>query len=610
MAENIKKDKKSDKICTSIGGQAVMEGVMMRGKKSMAIAVRDSDGCIRLETKRIKQSNSFFSKVPVIRGVFNFLSTMIMGINTLMRSADVYGEAEPTKFENWLSKKFKINLMTVVTVISLFLGVGLAVALFVLLPTFLADTTFKIFNISNNSSPTGYSFLVGGFKIIILICYLLLVSLLKDIKRTFMYHGSEHKTISCYESGKELTVENAQKCSTLHNRCGTTFLFYVVFLSIITFIVVQKIVNISLIDNYFIQIGVRILIIPLVAGLAYELLKFLAKNNWLIFKPLKLPGLALQKITTKQPTDDMVEVAILAFKTVLEMENDDSIPEVKFVTMQKTENVYKEIQALFENAGIEGTADIDWIFIHVLGIKRSEIKETKIIKAKDYEAILALAKLRASGKPLQYVLRETEFYGFKIKLNEDVLIPRFDTELVAEKAISFIKKDDKVLDLCTGSGCIAVTVQKKTGCKMFATDISEKAIELAKKNAALNNADITFMQSNMFEKLSDEKFDCIISNPPYIKTANIQFLDKTVKEYEPLNALDGGIDGLDFYRIIAQEGKKHLNSGGVIVLEIGEGQTEDVKNLFADYADIKVYKDLCNIDRILTIQGDTTADDR
>lgn len=599
--DNMKNNENTKQRKTYIGGQAVMEGVMMRGKKSMAIAVRDEDGLIRLETKRLKENKSVFAKLPVIRGVFNLISTMAMGVSTLMRSADVYGEAEPSKFEKWLSEKLKINIMTIITIISLTLGIGLAISLFILLPTFLSDLTYNIFNLSKNASPTGYSFLVGGFKIIILIIYLLLVSLIKDIKRTFMYHGSEHATISCYESGKELTIENAINCSTLHNRCGTTFLFYVLFLSIIIFIVLQEISQVSLIDNYFVQIGVRILIIPLVAGLAYEMLKFLAKHDLFILKPLKLPGLALQKITTKKPTAEMVEVAITAFNAVLKMEEDDNIPEVKFITMQKYEDVYKQLKEMFEKAGIKGEADIEWIFVHVLKIKRSKIKETKIIKAKDYEKILEFAKQRAKGKPLQYVLGETEFYGYKIKLNQNVLIPRFETELVAEKAVSLINKQDNVLDLCTGSGAIAIAVQKKTDCKMIAADLSEKALSLAKENAENNKAEIEFVKSDMFKNLKG-KYDYIISNPPYIKTEDIKTLDNIVKDYEPIQALDGGEDGLKFYKILAEKSKDYLTEKGIIVLEIGENQAEDLKKIFAEYQNIEITKDLSGKNRIFTAQ--------
>ncbi|MDD4003243.1 MAG: peptide chain release factor N(5)-glutamine methyltransferase [Clostridia bacterium] len=598
----------SEKNCakkSNIGGQAVIEGVMMRGKKSMAIAVRDSDGCIRLETKRLQPPNSKLSKIPVLRGIVNFISTMVMGINTLMRSADVFGEAEPTKFEKWMAKKLKINLMTAVTVISLFLGIGLAIALFVLLPTFLTDMIYLLADISKDVQPILYSIIVGVFKIIILLCYLLTVSLIKDIKRTFMYHGAEHKTINCYESGQQLTVSNIQKHTTLHNRCGTTFLFYVIFISIIVFILLQSLISFSIIDNYLAQVGIRILAIPLVAGIAYELFKFLAKHDWKIFMPLKLPGLLLQKITTKEPDDQMVEVALTAFTAALEMDSDDSIKEVKFATAKKREDVEKTLADMFEKANIsQPQANIDWTISHVLNIERNKIITVKTISAKDYQTIIALAKNRAKGEPLQYVLKETQFCGYKINLSQDVLIPRFETEIIAEEAIKRIKPQSSVLDLCTGSGCIAIAVQKKTGCKVSAADISEKAVKLAKSNAAANNAEIEFIVSDMFENLAGRKFDIIISNPPYIKSSDIDSLEREVKDYEPLSALDGGEDGLKYYKIIAQNAKNFINDGGIIFLETGYNQSEEVKELFSEYNNIEVIKDLDGNNRILKIGGE------
>lgn len=205
--------------------------------------------------------------------------------------------------------------------------------------------------------------------------------------------------------------------------------------------------------------------------------------------------------------------------------------------------------------------------------------------------------------PLQYVLGETHYYGYKIKLNQDVLIPRFETEILAEEALKKITPQSSVLDLCTGSGCIAIAVQKKSGCKVTAADISEKAVKSAKSNAEENNAEIEFIVSDMFENLGGRKFDIIISNPPYIKSADIGGLEREVKGYEPLSAIDGGEDGLKYYKIIAENAEDYLNDGGSILLEIGYNQSGEVKKLFSEYKNIEIIKDLDGIDRILIISG-------
>jgi release factor glutamine methyltransferase len=230
---------------------------------------------------------------------------------------------------------------------------------------------------------------------------------------------------------------------------------------------------------------------------------------------------------------------------------------------------------------------------------RGRISEQKTVSAKNYEAILALASRRIAGEPLQHVLGETDFYGCRLQVEPGVFIPRFETEEVAEFAAERIKPEHSVLDLCTGSGCIALAVQKKTGARVTASDISAEALALAKRNAEENGVTVDFMLSDMFEAI-EEKFDVILSNPPYIATAEIGTLDPVVRDFEPGAALDGGEDGLKFYRVIAAEAKNYLRAGGLIVLEIGAGQAEAVSALFAGYADVQVKKDIYGSDRIFS----------
>lgn len=224
---------------TSIGGQAVIEGVMMRGKSSMATAVRDEDGVIRLETKRLKNSKNVFLKILIFRGVIAFIQSLFGGMNVLMRSAEVYGESEPSKFEKWLSKKLKIDVMSIIMTLSLLLGVALALFLFIYLPIECRKLLETIFGLS--FGVWAKNLIEGGLKLLIFVIYVVLCSLIKDVKRTFMYHGAEHKTITCHEKGLDLTVENAKKCSRIHDRCGTTFIVFVLIISIISFAVLESV---------------------------------------------------------------------------------------------------------------------------------------------------------------------------------------------------------------------------------------------------------------------------------------------------------------------------------------------------------------------------------
>lgn len=582
---------------TNIGGQAVFEGVMMRGASAMATAVRDANGDIRVESKRVKptKKKNVILRLPIIRGVVNFFASMVTGIKTLMRSAEVYGGDEPSKFDTWLAKKLKIDIMDIVIFLGVVLGLGLSVLLFILSPQWVAELISRFTTITPNS--LAFNFIEGGLRMLIFIIYILLVGLTKDIKRTFMYHGAEHKTISCYEEGKELTVENVRGCSRLHDRCGTTFMFFVMLVSILVFSLVNSFFNVTGILRSLLKIA----FLPLVAGLSYELLKGLAKTDCFIFFPIKLPGLLLQKITTKEPSDDMIEVAIKSFTTVLEMDADESIPEQDFITARKICDLKKDVVGILTAGGITEDAEAEWIVSIVCNIKRSEINDNlSYVSPREVEKAYNVAKERVEGRPLWYVFGNAEFYGRKFSVDERVLIPRPETEELVYNAIKYVNSTSKALDLCTGSGAIAITIKLEKGCEVYASDVSLDALDVAKKNATDLGADINFIESDLFVNI-DEKFDLIISNPPYIKTDDLIGLQAEVKR-EPVIALDGGEDGLDFYRKICYGAKDCLNENGVLIMECGVEQAQSIKELLLEYncyKNIEIIKDLNGIERIV-----------
>lgn len=593
-------DKKNNKKIkkTAIGGQAVIEGVMMRGRQSMATAVRDGEGNIQIESTRLtpQDKKPLILRLPIIRGVVSFFSSLVGGTKTLMRSASVFGDqGEPTKFEKWLAEKLHVDIMGVVGALGIVLGLALSVLLFVMLPQWATNGLNALLNFGKTSFL--YNLIEGLIRIIIFVCYILLTSLMPDIKRTYMYHGAEHKTITCYEKGMELTPENAKKCRRVHDRCGTTFLFFVMLVSILVFSIANSFLKV----DGILRILLKIALLPVVAGLSYELLRALAKTNCFIFYPLKAPGLLLQHITTREPDESMLEVAIAAFKTVLAMDSDESIPTTSFITAMPADKLVQEVETILKNGGIDEKSDVEWIVCAATGLKRSELEKNKtIVQPTHVKKAIETAKQRASGRPLWYILGDTDFYGYTIKVDERVLIPRPETEELVAFAAQEIKPESRVLDLCTGSGAIAIAVKLKTSANVTASDISECALELAAQNAENNKADVTFIKSDMFAEI-DGKFDVIISNPPYIPAADIEGLDKSVKDYEPRIALDGGADGLDFYRIIAKGAVNKLNEGGKLFLEVGIGQAEDVKKLLeqAGFNTVEIRKDISGIERMI-----------
>lgn len=557
-----------------------MEGVMMRGKTSVAMAVRAPDGEIELHTERLKPRGKA-SKIPVVRGVVSFVSSLAVGMRSLLKSAEVSAPEDeaPSKGS---------------TTIAVVIGVVLAVGLFIALPLFIS---YAIRTWTPLDNLAVISVIEGVTRLVIFIGYLAAVRLMPDIKRTFMYHGAEHRTINCYERGLPLTVENVQSCSTKHNRCGTTFLFFVVVFAIILYALLNWIFTLFegyeyIFENFFFKLGIRLLLLPLIAGLSFELLRGLAMlpdNKFT--NALRAPGLALQKLSTCIPEDDMAEVAIAAFNAVLELDEQPNKPTMDFYERDFAAERKKLAAKLAENP-----QDADWIYCHILGKKRAELGGVGVIKSGLVKKANEYADRLLSGEPLDYVLGNSEFCGVKISVDDRVLIPRFETELLANLAVEKIGDGTpRVLDLCTGSGCIAAVMAKSTDAEIVAADISDGALEVAKKN--LEGTGVSLVRSDMFQNI-DGAFDIIVSNPPYVRSGEIASLAPEVT-CQPHIALDGGEDGLDFYRVIADNADKYLNDGGTLLLEIGCDQAQDVVRLLNGIGGCEIIKDLDGKDRIV-----------
>ncbi len=605
-------EKKRKKNCTYVGGQAVLEGVMMMGKTSMATAVRDPDGEIQIEAKRIKKGPhlSRATKIPFVRGTVNLVLSLVRGTGTLMRSAAVYGEdgEEAGRIQKWFAEKFKVNVMDIISIISVILGVVLAIGIFIFLPQFLVGLLGKVSPI--NETHWAYYVLLGVLKLIIFIGYLSLILLMKDIRRLYMYHGAEHKTINAFERGVELTPEKVKECSRIHDRCGTSFLFIVLFINIVVisavnwafFTYVAPDVT-NRVARFFIKFVIELVLLPLIAGISYEVLKFLAKFDNKFVNFFKAPGKLLQKtLTTREPDEEMISVAIEAFKKVLEMDADATVPETEFVTSGILSKMLTATKERFRQEQID-ESDAEWIYSIALGVKRENLKNERIITSYESKKINKIVTERLTGRPLWYIIGDTEFNGCKIKVDERALIPRPETEILADYAVKSIEEGDKVLDLCTGSGCIAVSIAKNCLPKrvsVTASDLSDAAIMLAKENARYNSVSIDFVQSDLFTNVHG-RYNLIVCNPPYIKSSEIPNLQREVKNFEPKIALDGGDDGLDFYRRISKSIRSYLAKDGILLLECGEGQAEEILKLFEkrDYA--MVMKDLSGVDRFIKI---------
>lgn len=302
-----------------IGGQAVIEGVMMRGKHMYSLAVRNSEKEVEVVKNDIKvYSDKYkFLKFPIIRGIVAFVDSMITGMKVITKSAEMAGldaddgneEQEQSKFDKFLEDKFGDKLMDYMIYFSVAVAIVLSIAIFMVLPVWISNLLNNFFHVS-----TWALGIVEGFvRIAIFLGYIFLTAQMKEIKRVFQYHGAEHKTINCFESDEDLTVENVKKHTRLHKRCGTSFLIIVMIVSMVVFLFLRT-------DIVLYRILSRIILVPVIAGISYEIIKWAGKSDNMLVKIVSAPGMALQLVTTKEPDDSMIEVAIAALKGVLEDE--------------------------------------------------------------------------------------------------------------------------------------------------------------------------------------------------------------------------------------------------------------------------------------------------
>ncbi len=308
----------ADKACpmkkTSIGGQALIEGVMMRGPERTAMAVRHTSGEIRMETwDNPTGKRPVFTKWPLVRGIFNYVDSMKYGYKCLMRSAELSGLDEELAEDDVRpaepkDEKNTSRLLNLVMVVGAVLGVGLSLVLFMWLPIQLFNWLRPLVPALDN--PYARAVFEGVLRIVIFLCYMLLVSRMKDIRRTFQYHGAEHKTIFCYEKGLPLTVENVRRQSRLHPRCGTSFLILMLLVGIVISIFIR-------VDHALLRTAIKLLLLPLTVGVGYELIKLAGRKDNAFTRIISAPGLWVQRLTTFEPDDGMIECAIASLQEVI-----------------------------------------------------------------------------------------------------------------------------------------------------------------------------------------------------------------------------------------------------------------------------------------------------
>ena len=299
----------------ALGGQAVIEGVMMRSKDTYALAVRGTDGNVTVERKELKKKYESLMKVPIVRGVFAFVDSMVLGIKIITRSAELAGlddeTQDPGKVEKFLTEKLGERLNDVIIFISVLIAVAMSVGLFMMLPVFIGSLIARFTNLGEYS--WAFGIVEGIVRFVIFLGYIYIISLNKDVRRVYEYHGAEHKTINCLEQGEELTIENVARHSRYHKRCGTSFLLFVMVISMLFFLFVRT-------DDFVLRVASRLLFVPVIAGVSFEVLKWAGQSKSKFVEIISYPGIKLQGMTTKEPDEAQIECAILATKAVISEE--------------------------------------------------------------------------------------------------------------------------------------------------------------------------------------------------------------------------------------------------------------------------------------------------
>jgi release factor-specific protein-(glutamine-N5) methyltransferase len=574
-----------------VGGQAVIEGVMMRGTKGLATAVRKEDGEISIKCENVMPITKRYTKlnIPFVRGIFVLIDSLKIGMSALNYSSSFFEDTEPSKFETWLRKKFGEKSNDVIIGLTMVLALIISMGLFIGIPTGVASF-FKSFELP----PVGLNLIEAFIRLVILVIYIYGISLLDDIYRVFQYHGAEHKTIFCYESEEKLTVENVKKFSRFHPRCGTNFLFLIMLVSVF-------IISFTGWGGFFERLIIRIILIPVVAGITYEIIKWLGKSESKVAKAISYPGLQLQRLTTKEPDDEHIKVAIAALLAAEGLEEEEkTIGELINIGTKILNQVEIDSARLDAQLLLGKVLNKDKLYL----IINNEEKVSNNSK-KEY---LALIKKRKDKLPIKYILGEGDFMGLDFFLEEGVLIPRSDTEVLVEQVLDIVSENEslEVCDLCCGSGAIGIALAHyRKNIRVDCIDFYAVPEKITKKNIIRNQLEdrVNYIMSDLLEVPINEKkkYNVIVSNPPYIKEEEIDKLMQDVKDYEPRTALSGGEDGLLFYRKIVEDSKKTLIKGGILFFEIGYDQGKNVKTMMEDngYGEVKVIKDLAGLDRVV-----------
>ncbi len=564
----------------SSGGVGFCDG------KNRVLSFLNSKGEIKLSSSRTKKSFKNFLKFPFLRGIVIFFYGFWQFCYFLLENShfnEVQKEEFP--FEKKISKKLSITANTIFWSIFSFLTLFFGIFVFGIVPDLVARA------LPPNCTQIERNALSGSLKLVLFYVIVLMLKIIPAMRAYYRFNGA-----ICAQQNLQSSHKSNNPSSPNYFR-STNFLCFVIFSFALHFFVVSLI---GLQINFFLGILFNIAVFLLITSISYEFLKIFETRRFLI---TRIVAIILCFPVTNKPSRTEMEVCFGAYEELKQMTKDQTRQTLSAGDEIALSTVLCEVKNSLSRSDITDPSEAEWLIATVLEKNRTQMKLTPTITQEQLASIRAAVSERKKHVPLSKIFGWTEFYGNRFIVDKNVLSPRCETELLCEQAIKIINKKDykKILDLCTGSGAIAITLAKNTNAKIDGVDISKSALKVASKNAQNLGAKVALYESNMFSGLKKNiKFDMIVSNPPYISTKEISLLDEEVKNHDPHIALDGGDDGLDFYRIIAKNAPEFLKKEGYLLLEIGDRQFVDVKKILSEnFKNIKVIKDLNNIDRIV-----------
>ncbi len=517
-----------------------------------------------------------------LRGLIYFVTGIYYFAKTFVRCSTLDDEVEEERnITDKIASKLNVASVYVMLIASVIVGFLFAFVVLGFLPSFAVKKAF-----GEGHSQTLLNLMTAIFRVAVFYLAMLGLRFAPFMQEIYRFNGACSQAVNC-----KYKVTELDKASIFQPLNFLNFLLF----AFLTAIFVISLISIKIAwwADPLINLGILILVL----SICFEILFVFEKAN---VKGLKEIVIAFAWLVSMRPSvthKEVVKVAILEqnYDKDYEMEEKDKI---------SMSTLLAEMQTKLLNNERYDKSDVDWLIANVLGKNRTEIKLVKSVSEKEYRDIIRATERRSKGEPISSIFGFVDFYGLRFDVNRKVLSPRMETEILVEEVVRLARTmpNPEICDLCTGSGAIAIAIAKNVKSKVCGIDVSKSAITTAKNNAEKNDVKVDFILSDLFLELKkSKKFDIIVSNPPYIKSEEIEKLDVEVKNYDPRLALDGGGDGLDFYRKIVKSAPKHLTEGGYLYFELGIGQAEDVQKIMIEggFVDTHIVKDYNKIERII-----------